>query len=146
MLTVICKELRNWFDIERLFGEFEISNGMIDLTDYSIQDGQYFRIIGSVFNDGVYQYPATELTNETFDGAIWLMAVPKYFLDLVERISDWQDQYAGTDSVLMSPYQSESFGGYSYSKSSTGTSAADSSATITWRSMFAGELNRWRKI
>lgn len=52
-LSELCQELKNWFDVERRFGKFEISDGSIDLSDI-LSENQYFRIIGSVFNDGVH--------------------------------------------------------------------------------------------
>ena len=55
MLTELCKELNNWFDKDRIFGVFTISDGAIDQSETGIQTGQYCRIADSVFNDGVYQ-------------------------------------------------------------------------------------------
>lgn len=141
-LTELCQELRNWFEREKFFGEFTIENGAIIVPDGSLQNGQFFRVIGSVFNDGVHQYGEDALTDEAFTGAIWAMAVPPAVIDLSERISAWVTRYGESVS---SPYQSESFGGYSYTKASAGQGNADSSGP-TWQSTFAGELNRWRKI
>lgn len=145
MLTVICKEIRNWFDKEKLFGVFEISGGTIDLSDTSILDGQYFRIVGSVFNDGVWQYPATELLDETFDGAIWLLAIPNDVIQLADDIAAWKEKYSGVDAAAASPFTSESFGGYSYSKGAL-SELDNASGAGAWRAVFAGDLNRWRKI
>ena len=145
MLTELCQELRNWFERKKFFGTFTIESGQIDLPDGSLQSGQYFRIVGSVFNDGVHKYdPESEsqLVDEVFEGAIWSMGVPPAVVDLSERISEWVTKYG--DSVS-SPYQSESFGGYSYQKASSGQGNAGSS-NPTWQSTFASELNRWRKI
>lgn len=145
MLTELCQELRNWFERKKFFGTFTIESGQIDLPDGSLQSGQYFRIVGSVFNDGVHKYdPESEsqLVDEVFEGAIWSMAVPPAVVDLSERISEWVTKYG--DSVS-SPYQSESFGGYSYTKANSGQGNAGSSSP-TWQSTFASELNRWRKI
>lgn len=141
MLTELCQELRNWFEREKYFDTFTITGGEIAVPDGSLQDGQYFRIIGSVFNDGVYQYPTSDLTDEVFQGAIWAMAVPPAVIDLSERIQAWQEKFG--DSVS-SPYSSESFGGYSYTRAGAGQGSASSSPT--WQSTFANELNRWRKI
>ena len=139
-LTELCQELRNWFVRDKSFGTSTIENGMIDLP--ALQNGQYYRIIGSVFNDGVHVYPSTDLTDEVFRGAIWAMAVPPAVIDLSERINEWNTKYG---DAVSSPYSSESFGGYSYTKAgSTGQGSADS--VPTWRSTFASELNRWRKI
>ena len=151
MIEAICRELNNWFDRNsdgsdnRYFGTFAIEDGIIDLSETDIKDGQYFRIIGSTFNDGVHQFPVTDLQDETFDGAIWLMAIPKAVLDLATEIEAWNAKYGGVDSPSMSPFNSESFGGYSYSKSSRSGSGTDESAG-TWQGQFASRLNKWRKI
>lgn len=142
MLAEICAELKNWFVIDHYFGEIKIENGELQGFEDKLKDGQYFRLFGSTFSDGVYQYPVSGLTDETFDGAIWAMAVPSAVIALADEIGAWQDKYA---SVLDSPYQSESFGGYSYSKNvgGTGNSSGD---VITWQSQFSSKLNKWRKI
>ena len=105
-----CEEVNNYFEQTRIFGEFEIANGNIDLNRYGIQEGQYIRVVGSVFNDGVYQYPIppeNELVDEKFDGAIWVMAVPSSVITQIEEVNQWE---ATNQSTLNSPYQSESFG------------------------------------
>ena len=99
-----------------------------------LQDGQYFRILGSVYNDGVYQYPAV-LTDEVFEGQIWAMRVPPAFIALSGEI----DEYITKNAE--SPYTSESFGGYSYTKAT-----GESGAPLTWRDVFASRLNAWRKL
>lgn len=143
MLTELCQELRNWFEIKKHFGVFKIEGGQLANCSF-LQDGQYYRIVGSVFNDGVYQWPDSDLQDESFDGAIWAMAVPPTVVALSDKIEEWNDMYAGVGGQLLSPFQSESFGGYSYSK---GSSRSGGSTSIeTWRSVFADELNRWRKI
>ena len=150
MLTELCQELRNWFEKDKYFGTITIEGGQ--LADGSmLQDGQYFRIVGSVFNDGVHKYEPNnaereDLHDEVFEGAIWAMAVPPTVIALSEKISAWMAKYGGADSSAMSPFQSESFGGYSYSKGSGGNSSAGGSSVPTWKSVFADELNRWRKI
>lgn len=138
MLTELCKELNNYFDKARYFGEFTIENGELQNVDF-LQEGQYFRIVGSVFNDGVYQYPTTELKDETFEGAVWAMAVPVEVIALSTEIDEWKAKYETADA--MSPYQSESFGGYSYSKAS-----GSAGGTATWKDMFASKLNNYRRI
>lgn len=134
-----CAELHNWFDIKRSFGKYTIEGGKLIIPD--MLEGQYFRICDSVFNDGVYQYPVSDLTDETFDGAIWYMAMPKDALSLVDDITEWETQNAST---LNSPYASESFGGYSYTKAS-GSGANGGDGTVTAFSHFADRLKRYRK-
>lgn len=144
MLSELCREIKNWFDVSRHIGTISIADGNINYTGANIAIGQYFRIVGSVFNDGVYQYtgePIRELKDETFHGAVWLMAVPKEVEALASDIDAWKDKYMGINSANMSPYQSESFGGYSYTKSDGKAEGA-----YTWQDAFAKQLNQWRKI
>lgn len=150
-LDDICSELNNWFDTNpndgtknRHFGNFTIENRTIDLSETGIKTGQYFRIVGSVYNDGIHQYPAFDLTDETFDGAIWLMVVPQEVVTIASEVQAWIDKYQTVDSPAMSPYTSESFGGYSYSKS--GSSGANGDGSGTWQSQFRTSLSKWRKI
>lgn len=139
MLTDICAELHNWFIVPHgvHVGTFKISGGSVAPLDF-LQDGQYFRIIGSVFNDGVHQYPASDLTDEEFCGAVWAMAVPPTLLALAAEI----EEYNKSDVGKPSPYMSESFGGYSYQKFTSGNGGDASS----WQKVFAKTLNQWRKI
>lgn len=140
MLTELCQYLKNWFvdDNDKHSGKFVISGGKIAPL-FNLQEGQYFRIIGSVFNDGVHKSDETLVDEDEFKGAIWLMKIPPSIIDLDERITEWID--ANKDAIN-SPYQSESFGGYSYSKAS----GSSTSGLIGWQSQFADELSRWRKI
>ena len=138
MLTEICAELRNWFVVPNgvHIQTYTISGGSIAPLDF-LQDGQYFRIIGSIFNDGVYQYPATSLTDEVFEGAVWSMAVPPSVIDLAAEI----EEYNKSDDGKASPFTSESFGGYAYTK------ATDANGMpIGWQKAFASRLNKWRKL
>ena len=151
MLTQLCQYLRNWFAVNKYFGEFRIVNGILQMeyddgnafTALNLLPGQYYRIIGSVLNDGVHQYPNEALADETFTGAVWSMAIPAAVLALSEEISAWQCKNGGADSAAMSPFVSESFGGYSYTK------AAGSSSTGSvggWEAVYASKLTPWRKI
>ena len=144
-LSELCKELKNWFETARYGGRFTITDGAIDLSemvaDGSLQNGQYFRIVGSVFNDGVYQYPASDLDDETFSGAVYAMAVPKEVITLLNDINAWMDTHG---AEALKPFQSESFGGYSYSLKG-GLSDAGTSAE-PWKVMFSSRLSKWRKI
>lgn len=146
-LTGLCREVNNFFEYCKYTGRFKIIGGSIDLSemvaDGSIQPGQYFRIQGSVFNDGVHQYPASELKDEVFIGAVTAMAIPADFLALLDEINAWLEVYEN-DKQANSPYQSESFGGYSYSKAGSGT--GDSNDASTWMGHFKGKLNKWRKL
>lgn len=141
MLEELMRECRNWFVVPNgvHLGTFTIEDGSIALPFLVI--GQYFRIIGSTFNDGVYQYGTGGLTDETFDGAVWALAVPDAFVSLVEDVEAWRSKY---ESTANSPFQSESFAGYSYTKSSA---SGNSGGSVTgWRGVFSARLNKWRKL
>ena len=142
MLTELCQELRNWFEREKHTGTFTIQDGNI-AADFLVP-GQYFRIMGSIFSDGVHLYPSEDLPDETFEGQVWALAIPPHIVVLSEEIDAWRAKYEGADSAALSPFQSESFGGYSYSKGSG--SSGGSSGGVSWRNAFASKLNAWRKI
>ena len=135
MLTEVCEYLRNWFITENKYGEYTVADGSISL-DF-VQSGQYFRIAGSVFNDGVWQSPVTGLTDETFTGLISAMSVPPSLLALVSEIQAYQ----ATSKAKSSPYTSESFGGYSYSRATNAQGAP-----LSWQEVFGGKLRKWRKL
>jgi hypothetical protein len=137
MLTELCAELRNYFVVEIHEGRFTIDGGKIAPLDF-IQENQYFRIVGSVFNDGVYKNTADlELTNENFSGSVWSMAVPPSVIDLAEEIK----KYNESDEAKPSAYTSESFGGYSYSKATD-----ENGAPMGWKKVFASRLKPYRRI
>lgn len=134
MLDEVCRVTRNYFEKSIYRGKVSISNGIITPSNF-LQDGQYFRIVGSVFNDGVHQYPNGALTDETFVGEVWAMGVPPAFIALAKKIQ----KYEASEAAKPSPFTSESFGGYSYTKG--GESDANN-----WQNVFRKELNRWRKV
>ena len=139
MLEQVLMNIRNWFQVKGGIhsGTFTIKGGGITLP--FLADGQYFRICGSVFNDGLHQYPAADLVDEEFSGAIWELAIPPAVVDLADEIGAWQEK---NGEASASPYQSESFGGYSYSKATDSASGG----AVTWQSVFKRQLSAWRKI
>ena len=139
MLEQVLTEIHNWFQVGVYPDEYTISGGEIDLP--FIKDGQYFRILGSVFNDGLHRYgPGMEaLTDETFLGSVWALAVPPAVVALADEIKGWQKKYGET---VTSPYASERVGGYSYSKAY----GADGSTSGGWQTAFRARLNPYRKL
>ena len=136
MLDEILAEIRNYFVVKVHSGDFKVIGGKLSPLDF-LQNGQYFRIVGSVMNDGVYRYPYSGLTDETFSGEIWALAVPPTLIALAADIEEYEKKAKET----VSPYSSESFGGYSYTK------ATDSNGSpLSWEKVFAKRLNKWRKI
>lgn len=134
MIDEICASLHNYFAVDIVPGEYTVNDGEITLP--FLAAGQFFRVVGSVFCDGVYRCGDKLPADETFDGAIWALAIPPALDAIAVEIEEWKAKNA---DVLASPYQSESFGGYSYSK---GTG----SDSVSWQGVFAKRLNRWRKL
>ena len=143
MIEQVCHYIHNYFtdESDKHKGEYTIVNGGITLP--FLLNGQYFRIVGSTLNDGIYQYPHYGLTNETFEGEIWAMKVPRIVIDIAEEIGAWVEKYG---EAMNSPYQSENvIGVYSYTKASASGGGAGN-GTPTWQSTFGARLNAWRKI
>lgn len=144
-LTELCGYLKNWFEQKKYIGDVTISNGIVSFAGSSeLLEGQYIRIVGSVFNDGVYEWKGEEaitgLKDETFDGAVWAMAVPKEVTTLLAEITTWEGKY-GTS--MASPFYSESLSANSYSYTKASPDAARQNTAFN---AFAAKLSRWRKI
>ena len=90
-----------------------------------------------MFNCGVHRHAAHDLTDESFDGAVWARAVPPAVVELLQKIQEFEAATANTPTA----YISESFGGFSYTK------ATDANGLpVGWKSVFKNELSRWRKL
>lgn len=137
MLEQVLTHLHNWFQRDIFPGTYVIQGGSIALP--FLLEGQYFRICGSVFNDGLHRYGPDMplLEDEIFKGTIWVLAIPRTVVELADEIAVWQEKYK---DILDSPYTSESFGGYAYSKSSAGDGSGG------WQAAFRARLNPYRKL
>lgn len=142
MLEEVLQYLRNWFCRTVTAGDIVIENGRLATINGESAEGlfltsQYFRILGSRLNDGIYQAQTDELHDETFNGAVWGLAIPHAVIALVRDIETWQDKY-GAEAA--SPYSSVSFVNYSQSK------AAGANGDTSWQTVFYSRLAPWRKI
>lgn len=146
MLEEVLRYLNNWFVVPGGVhtGTFTVENGGIVLP--FLQNGQYFRIAGSLFNDGVYQYASDGIAlneekegaimaDETFEGVIWALAIPKAVLHVTKEIAGWNLKNGGPAA-----YTSESFGGYSYTRATNSRGVA-----AGWQDIFASQLSAWKK-
>lgn len=134
MLEKVLWHIHNWFEKDIVLGTFSITGGAIDVP--GLKDGQWYRIVGSTFNDGLHR--DDELEDEEFTGEVWLLAVPKVVEELADDIEDWCDR---NGKAIDGPYQSESFGGYSYTLGSS-----PSGGSYDWQDRFRSRLSPWRKI
>lgn len=151
MLQQVLEHIHNRFIKAPYVGAYSISGGVISPLDFLVE-GQRFWITGSVLNDGVYTYHSKGCTDdddsyeagfadEDFNGVICAMAVPPAVIALSADILGWEQKYG---DIVNSPYTSESFGGYSYTRASG--SGAGGNAAADWKDVFASRLNAWRKI
>ena len=139
MLEQVLLSLRNWFVADKRAGRVRIEDGrLVPPAGLNLKEGQYIRITGSTFNDGLHRWPCTGMTDEEFVGTVWALAVPRAVIDLADKIEAWCKEHAGE---LDGPYQSESFGGYSYTR----VMGADG-RPLTWRQQFKARLDPWRKL
>lgn len=148
MLESVLRHLKNWFLVPDGIhhGTFVVKEGCIALP--FLHEGQYYRIVGSVFNDGLHKYGAeafvdvpfsgNPLKEETFVGTVWALAIPKAVEDIATDVEEWNTKNA---AKINSPFQSESFENYSYTKAS-----AQNGGAVTWESAFRSRLNPYRKM
>lgn len=140
MLEELLRTLNNWFERDSLVGDFKVVGGALLVPEGFLKEGQYLRVIGSTFNDGLSCWPVNDMVDEEFAGEVRALAVPPAVVALSEQIEKWR---ADNQKALDAPYASESFGGYSYSKE--GSSSSQNGST-GWRAHFRDQLNQWRKL
>lgn len=145
MLTEICAYLKNYFEYERHIGKITITEGTIACNgeEIALEDGQHFALFRDHFALGVFS-TGDDLPDKTFDGAVWLMDVPQAILEADLWAEAWNEKNGDADSTINGPYQSESFGGYSYSKG-TGTNGGIGSGVFD-QAAFKAKLAPYKKI
>lgn len=147
MLEQVLTYLNNWFVRYTYTGDVTVSEDGAVLAPSEaadvLQPGRWYRILDSDFYDGVYQVPEEqsekeepeeeaeepeeEEQSETFSCTLWALGVPAGLLNIITEMEAWQAKYG---DVVSGPYQSESFGGYSYSKA--GASSSGSGTATVW--------------
>lgn len=142
MMGVVCQEVKNYFiqkNVDVHASNYVISGGRISPVPF-LKNGQYYRIVGSVLNDGVYNHGTDDLqlADEEFYGAVWSMRVPNDFVQLVTEIEAWNTANA---EALSGPFSSESFDTYSYTRATS-----ESGGAYTWKDHFKGKLNGYRRL
>ena len=135
MLEAVLTHLHNWFPAKngKHAGAFVIASGALS-PDIGLMPGQYYRIRGSTFNDGLHYVGESALTDEAFEGEVWALAIPRAVQELAGEVAAWVEKNPETDKV------SESFGGYSYSRGQNASGGVGG-----WQAAFAGRLNAWRR-
>lgn len=138
-LFELLMHLRNFFPGMKwqFFGE-EITEKRLSLP--GLENGDFYLIEGSRRNDGIHVYGNQDLRNEVFSGTVTEICVPDAVLKLLDEINQWQEK---NGEAVASPYQSESFGGYSYTKANANNGKGES---MSWKTAFGPRLRAWRKL
>ena len=154
MITKICRECRNFFAIDRTTGApFGVETGDFSLVGNKVTvnnkylAGQYIAIQGSLLNDGVYQVlgyaddtitlAGDTLTEEEWVGTVYILRIPKDFLQEVDRVK----AFVASDAGQASNITSASFGIQSVSYGVNG-----SGAKAGWKDVFRNDLNKYRRM
>lgn len=165
-IEALCAEVNNYHETDRIRGKFTIDSGSITLP--FLCENQFFRILGSKWNDGVYIYSEysfiirSSTWEEVMKGNLDWGELRKYKWgelvehDLVDEVFDGEiwpmrmprafldlskkiAEYNESDAAKISPFTSENISGYySYTKAS----ATDNS----WENVFKDSLKRWRRL
>lgn len=154
-LEQVLAHIHNWFTRETLsLTGCEVVGGQLPASvAEAVPAGAWYRIQGSCLNDGLHLRGEGDegLTDEEFDGELSVLAIPRALLSVVDEITDWKDANSEARSkAAASPYQSESFGGYTYSMRSDltgGSSGSSVSGGLTgWQAAFKSDLNPYRRL
>lgn len=138
----VMRHLNNFFERGYRATEYTITGGALAPADL-LRPGLWVCITGSFFHDGAWRIGADlrledlpeGTPDETFAGRVWMLAPPPAFLALCDEIDDF------VKKINETPYQSESFENYSYTKP-TGKNGG----VITWQEAFADRLQPYRHM
>lgn len=145
MLEEVLRYINNRFDRDAHDRPYGVKSGTFTIEGGSLSadwlaDGQYYWLEGSLYNDGLHLYPDGDMADEVFNGKVILLAIPRQVVAIADEVDSWTTANA---KALNGPYQSESFGGYSYSLA--GASGGDV-PTSEWQAKFGPRLRQFRKL
>ena len=144
MLEQILKEMKNYFYVFKEINNISIIDNKINVKG-KYKEGQYIRIIGSIFNDGIHKIIKVDnnvielenLTNEDFKGTICSLAIPNEIILLSKEIEEFNSK----NSNKPSSYQAESFSNYSYAKATN-----KRGMPVTWIDVYFNRLKPYKKM
>lgn len=139
MMGAVLAHLHNRFEAEPVHGTFTATAGEISGSGLSLSPTQYYWVDGSTFNDGLHQCGTADLVAETFEGTVTPCRIPSDLSALVDEIEQWCSEHGGAAADGL---QSESFGGYSYTRATDPRTGAP----MTWQGAYRSQLNQWRKL
>lgn len=136
----VMKKCNNFFYYSIEGGKHIIANGRLKVRGKYLV-GQYILIENSILNDGLYLIKSISeegleiegVVDEEFEGVIWGLKVPRDFVELCKKITEYDISNNGKE------YVSESFEGYSY------TRATVNGRLMTGIQFYSNLLNNYRK-
>lgn len=144
-MEFVMQEINNYFYKTVEKNEFSINEGKVKVKGNYFPD-QFIKIEGSIMNDGIYKILSFEnqeikienTIDEEFEGAIYGLAIPKDFIELIKEIEEYQKM----NPISKSNVISESYlNGYSY------TMATNSNGQISgWQDVFKSKLDTYRRV
>ena len=133
MLEQVLLSLRNWFVADKRTGRVRIEDGrLVPPAALGLKEGQYVRITGSTFNDGLHAWPYNGLTDEEFVGTVWALAIPRAVVDLANEIARGTTSTPRSWTARTHPRASA---GYSY------TRVGGDGSPITWATAVQGRVS-----
>jgi hypothetical protein len=146
-LKEVLDYIHNYFNYDLYSGEIQIIDHQLDNSKIELFDGQYYMIKGSMYNDGIWKYEESVnleedtdlLKDEIFQGDIIYLRIPKDVLKTVEEIITWE---MNNQDAIIGKFQSESFGGYSY----TLKNSSSNKNALSWKDFFGKKLDIYRKL
>lgn len=144
MLEQILKEMKNYFYRFKEINNISIKENKLTVKGKYLE-GQYIRIIGSIFNDGIHKVikvndniiELENLIDEDFRGTICSLAIPNEIILLSKEIEEFNNK----NSNKPSSYQSESFANYSYTKATN-----SKGMPVTWIDVYFNRLKPYKKM
>ncbi len=138
----VMRHINNFFERGYRATEYTITGGALEPADL-LRPGLWVCITGSFYHDGAWRIDADlrledlpeNTPDETFTGRVWLLAPPPAFLALCDEIAEFVQKNSVT------PYQSESFGEYSYTKAQ-----GKGGGILSWQEAFADRLQPYRHM
>jgi hypothetical protein len=162
-LKEVLDYIHNYFQLDTYSGKISIIDHKLENSKIELYDGQYYMIKGSIYNDGIWKYKENdqnvldldksdetegseeseetdELKDEIFYGDVVSLRIPRDVLKIVDEINAWEKN---NENVINGVYQSESFGGYSYTLKDSSNSK---NSNISWKDYFGDRLKCYRKL
>lgn len=147
MIGRTMDEIKNHFTRTVETGTFTIANGVLQCSGEYVK-GQYVRLIGPVLSPGVYRVHCVgdgaltlaglpDGADETFSGAVYGLAPPPDFLELVREIEEFSRTAQNAASTVTSVTLPS---GYHETRA-----VGRSGGAITWKEQYGPQLAQYRR-